>query len=326
MVRRYFSKSRKGKKRSNRRVIRKKSYGTKKYSLRRRIMSGTASYSRFVMYRKPSYAVKVAKRAGAADYLYNAYATSLTTGIGYSSALAVSMLGAGNYVSAAGGFDNELGAIQYRINGAASGNDTKKTTRFILENMKAEYRMINQDNAPLQVTIYDLVAKRDHNLSPQTCFTDGLADQAATAFTTSTLPPGVSPTMSVQFNNYFKVLKSKRMVLEQGKYHTHSITLAPNRIFNSEIMKEANLNIAGITHWVLVVVNGYIVNGVTAPTTDVSFGSAKLDIGITKTTKYSFIQDITTNFFVNTNPATVLTGGESVMNVGTGTVTSGAQA
>lgn len=291
----------------------KKSYGS----------NATSVYS---SYKKPSYAVKVLKNVAASDYIYNSYFARVESSIGYSTPSAVSLLGGGAYTGSGGGFDSDMAQIIYRIQGGVSGNDVKKTTRFVVESVKAQMQFTNQDNGPVNIRIFDIVSKRDHNYSPQEAFRAGLANQSATAFTLATMPPGVLPTMSLEFNNYFKVKGTKTITLEQGKTHLHNITLQPNRVVNAELLKQSNLNIAGLTHWVLFVVTGCVVNSVTNPDTEVSVGAAAVDVSLIKTMRYTFCQDNTSNFFVNTNPPTSLTGGESILNIGTGTATVEVQA
>lgn len=305
------------------RPLRKKTYGKKKISLRKRASSSNALISRFTRYRAPSRYVKFMSNIAATDLLYNNYCGRVATSFGYSSIFAVSMLGSGGFVSAAGGFDNELGQIQYRINGAASGNDVRKTTKFCVKQCKGQLRIVNQDSGPVQIVLYDIVAKRDSGISPQTAIVNGLQNEAAQAFSTTTMPPGISPTHSLDFNQYFKVVGTRKMTLSQGRTHTHHVDLTPNRIINSELLEEGNLNIAGLTYWCLIHVTGFVVNSVTNPGTEQTYGSAAIDVAMTKMTHYTFMNDITSNLYLNTVPSIVLTGGENIMNEGTGTATLG---
>lgn len=325
VARKYSRRSRKKPvSKTTRKVVR---YARKKISFRKRLQaSGNSMVSRFVKYRAPSAYLKLMSKLCAADYLYNSYCTRLTTTFGYSSVTAVSMLGSGPFVSAAGGFDNELGQIQYRINGAASGDDPKKTCKYLVQQSKGQIRIVNQDNGPVQIVLYDVVAKRDCNVAPQVAFVNGLRHQGATAYTATTLPPGISPTQSLEFNTYFKVNNVRKMTLQQGRVHVHNIDLTPNYLFNAEKLEENNLNIAKLTHWVLIHVTGFVTNSVTNPNTEQTFGAAAIDIGMTKMTKYTFINDITSNTYLNTVPAVALTGGENTMNIGSGAPTIGAPA
>lgn len=283
------------------------------------------------MIRKKTYRKRISptalamKRVSASDYLYNAYATRVSAGIGYMSAFGVSLLAGGPYIAAGGNYDNDIGSIQYRINAATSGNDPKKGTRYLIESCDAVYRITNQDNGPVEIHLFDIVAKTDNNVSPQEAFRQGLANMSTVAFTSTTLPPGIQPQMSSDFQYNFRIVKHKHLTLGQGRTFTHSPKLKPNTVINSEVMEEGNLNIRGITTWSMICISGLPTNDSTTKTS-CSLGSANVDIAVTKMIKYCYVQDQIPNLYINTNLQTAYAVGESVLNIGTGTATLDASA
>jgi len=126
--------------------------------------------------------------------------------------------------------------------------------RFLIETCQVAINFANVSTAPVELTLYDIVLKRD--LPTQLTWNVGIPLTPA-VFTpypeeywavgsnlnngVSPLTPGPTPsqylgarpTDSTPFNNYFKIVAKKRIMLSQGGVHRHTISLKVNRFIDS---------------------------------------------------------------------------------------------
>lgn len=273
---------------------------------------------------RASPAAKIIMKAASANYWYNNYATRLEAGVGKAAVISTTLCGGGNF-SALTGFDNDLAAIQNNVEGSQTG--PYRTFRYLVEQATHDFRMTNQDNGNVEIHIWDLAVKRDTNTAPVAAFVNGLNDMISGGgtLTQTTMPPGVFPQQSALFNAYYKVMKHSRIILGQGQSHSHYVKMRPKRMFNSELLTEGNISLKGFTVHTLIQVIGMPQNDSTTKT-QVSLGGAAVDIAVTKTIKYRWSDDDKNNAVFNLSIPQSFTVGESVMNIGTGTVTAQTQA
>lgn len=71
----------------------------------------------------------------------------------------------------------------------------------------------NNYQVPVHVIMYAVLAKADTNVTPSAAFTNGLTDIGNPSATS----PGVYPTDSPQFNELYRIVKSKTIFLDAGK-------------------------------------------------------------------------------------------------------------
>lgn len=93
---------------------------------------------------------------------------------------------------------------------AASGTYQKE---FLVKRQYSKYLAVNNYQVPAMVTLYVCVPKSDTSLSPQTTFTNGLADVG----NPTSSSPLVYLTDSPQFNDLWRIAKSKKAVLQPGE-------------------------------------------------------------------------------------------------------------
>lgn len=273
---------------------------------------------------RPSTGAKILMKANAPNYWYNSYATRLESVIGKAAIISTTLMGGGTFSATYPGYDNDLGAIQYAVETSITG--ASKTAKYLVEQGTHDFRMTNQDNGNVEIHIWDVIVKRDTNLAPVAAYVNGLNNmQGSTTINQFAIPAGVFPQQSSQFNQYYKVIKHQRVILGQGQSHSHTVKMCPKRMFHSELLSEANISIKGFTVHTLIQVMGMPQNDATTKTT-VSLGKAAVDIAVTKMIKYRWNADDTQNGYFNQSMATAFPGGESVMNIGTGTATTETQA
>lgn len=148
-----------------------------------------------------------------------------------------------------GAVDTErmIGSLQQNTSGSAGNN----TLRYFIPYIKLKTKMRNMTTGPLDVWIYDLIARRDQDYifnqnylmanSPMIAWSDGLGDEATTGL--GTIPvnyqnAGVTPFQSEKFCQYWHVRKVTKRTLGAGSEHYHSAHLSLNRLHNRAFSAE----------------------------------------------------------------------------------------
>ena len=276
--------------------------------------------TRFSASNPSSPAIKAMMKVNASNYLYFNNGYRLTCAAGYTVLHSYGICTAGTYLAAASNetYANDLGAIQYRINGAAT-NANAKTGRYAVLSAFATYKITNQDQGNVEVYIYDVATKKDTTQAPIDTFIGGLNDQTSGSYTTTTLPVGVHPKQSSYFNQMYKVKQTTRIILGQGQSHSHIISLKPHKMFHSEILTENNLSLAGWTMWTMISASGLPANDITTKTSaTVSTGQVALDVVATKQIRYTWSSDLGYNTLITDNLPHSFAVGEDIINIGSG--------
>lgn len=141
--------------------------------------------------------------------------------------------------------------------------------RFKIDHIRIETRMKNMTNVPVQVRLYDIVARRDDEgvpTLPSAAWQLGLAEQNSTLglVSTNTLL-GAEPYESVQFTQRFKVLKRSQFMLGAGSEHTHVIRGNPPYILDRALTSKYTY-IGKRTRFLMAVVEGGITHDSASPT------------------------------------------------------------
>jgi len=161
----------------------------------------------------------------------------------------------------------------------APGNGTP--SRCIIESLDSQLTLSNNTNFATEMTLYDVVLKRDILVSNLIRVGDFVANElwalngqngcedfilqgirAATGQdnTDSTDPSryvGSLPFDSQFFRDYFKVVKRTEVLLSPGGSHRHNVSLKPNKLIDQSIVGQENLaGIKGLTYMTLAYVRG----------------------------------------------------------------------
>lgn len=174
---------------------------------------------------------------------------------------------------------------------------TNLTARMIIDRATTRYTMKNHTTIPIQVWIYDCVARRDDrenrdeerdvqlDTDPLTTWNTGLADEEINA----NIPnqgsgdytfPGITPFRSQRFCQWWHVRGVKKLTIDAGAHHIHTVKWRGPRVFNMALMRDLNL-MRKTTYACLVVAKGGMVRDTSTPFR-IGYGSAELDI-ITET-------------------------------------------
>lgn len=140
----------------------------------------------------------------------------------------------------------------------------------------------NQTNHVACVVLYDIITRRSsnntNNDTPGEAWALGTTDQGLSSYITY---PGNSPFESVDFNKYFKVVKSVRLYLEPGEQHEHVFVRRINRTYNSTLFDRAAGTagecIAGLTGWIMAAYYGSIGHSSTDAASTVSYMPVRID-------------------------------------------------
>lgn len=198
--------------------------------------------------------------------------------------------------------------------------------KALMLKVRAETIITNATLSTGRITIYDIIARRDLNnatlTGPTTAWKQGLADQGGGA--NQQLLVGSTPFSSKSFTQYFKVKQVTHVLLAQGATHIHRVNYSPNRGMDWGTLDYGSI-FSNLTCFQVLVQHGQVddaVTGFLGPST----GSCKLNIVTTKEYETSWIADATTSYTSSNTLPTTFTGGESLVDVGTGTVTANATA
>lgn len=197
-----------------------------------------------------------------------------------------------------------------------------KNQKALFMSCTAEMMITNQDLGNVKVIIYDIIARRDAPTGgsvgdPASAWADSYGDQGATDSNYTIV--GTTPFSSLLFTTYFKVLKATHVLMSQGQSHVHRIKFSPNKVLNAEMTQYTTGSFKGLTCFQMIVAYGMPYNDVTTKT-QVSTGSVALDVVVRKQYRYTFIDDVTTNYYVVNSLPGAFTVNENIMDIGTGAV------
>lgn len=208
------------------------------------------------------------------------------------------------------------------IKGRVSATDTSK---YMLDTCSAEVMISNRELTNVRVYVYDVIARRDLNNVPTAAqgWTSGYADEGGADSNYQVV--GTLPFSDDIFTQFFKVLKITHITLAQGQVHTHRVRFSPRKLIDGECLKYVNNGIKGLTCFTMVVVHGYPENDTTTKT-QVSTGTATVDIISRKQYKYMYMVDSDTSYYQSNNLPSAFTVNESIVDMGSGAVTTDQQA
>lgn len=159
------------------------------------------------------------------------------------------------------------------------------TTRKLKVNFaKAKFTIKNMTNLPVEITWYDIFARRDQDINavvgdPFEAWNDGMLNEQALPSGAGTLTqsfPGATPFMSARFCQYFNVKRVRKYMLHAGSNHVHEVEIRPGGMFNRELVSNQRY-VRGITYIPLCVVKGGVIQDTTTPF-NTAYSTAEVDI------------------------------------------------
>jgi hypothetical protein len=197
------------------------------------------------------------------------------------------------------------------------------TNKFLLKSVSAEVLLTNQDSGNCNVTIYDIIARKDlatsaNLLTPDIAWARSYGDEGATNANWSV--PGSTPFSADLFTQFYTVKKITHITMGQGQCHTHRVKYSPNRIIDGEYIQYNTNGFKNLSCYTMVVQHGMPYNDVTTKT-QVSLGSTALDFVFKKQYSYTWMEDKDTTYGTINSLPTAFTVNENIMNEATGTAT-----
>lgn len=194
---------------------------------------------------------------------------------------------------------------------------TNKSAKIFIKSFSGSLHMRNQTNQPCKMKIFDIVCRRDGQIStldsPGECWNKGLIDLTGVA-TDSYKIPFQHPMRSDEFKCWWKILNVQSVDLAGGDPHVHHINIKCNRMLDTTVIDTGATSqcIAGWTHYVMVVFLGSLSNS-TQVNTEVTFCPIKIDWLYQNTIKFAYLEKNLATYTIQNRPLTTVTGALEAM-------------
>jgi len=195
----------------------------------------------------------------------------------------------------------------------SSATPVNPPARFLLQTSQDVFDIANRSSAPVSVKMYIIKCKRDTwfaadqnyrmtynspnglsvywNGSPDDAMRAGIQAQSVPFQSTPTnddwLNPGILPTQSTIFNQYFAIEKCVEIEMAQGGVHQLTVNAYYDKVCDASVYANTPLvGIMGVSRFVMFTATGApVIEGGTNNIT-----TAVVDLGVIRTTKYKFTQ------------------------------------
>lgn len=274
-------------------------------------LGGQATFSKWAAANRASPRVRAMKKVGAANFYVTNEAAQLITTEGFQE------VGSWAFQSTA-----DLKAIATNVPAPAGINPRQ----YVLESCKAEYMITNSTLATMYIDIYDVVRKRDADLSisnasqnPREAWVIGVDNQFGAPGTNAYKNINSLPTDSRLLKDYFRIVQRSHIGLAQGATHRHHVMLKSNKLIDTNLLdqKEDAEDLAGHAVYTMICIYGQpaSVKPEVGPTV-VTTAQGAIDVVKAVRYKYTWVQDTSNNFYYTDNLSTLV--GETVVSAGAG--------
>lgn len=185
-----------------------------------------------------------------------------------------------------------------------------------LLNSTAEYLFMNNSLAPMELDIYDYQCIRDTTYTASQMF--GFAGGSWTfpvsgsVYPVTSDLPGLNPMESAAFRKAYKVKSWKRVQLNAGQGHKHTVLNTYNK-FCSRVMIGEGTFYKGFTSGILIVGKGYPMHS-TADTNTAAYAAVRVDASGTVTYNYRWRNPTREHVDYDDNQPIVSTAQQSLIN------------
>lgn len=205
----------------------------------------------------------------------------------------------------------DMKKVFYEYTGTATGN---KTRGIIVDRIIQELEFSCASDNVANLTLYSYVTRRDGSISPQQAWSDGLTETALRVKNQSGLTSidntliGVTPFQSTPFCQSFKILGTKSITLNPGKTFKMKNVFAIKKRLDGKWFENGELWKKGVTHGVIVVLKGNLVNELgQATAAEVQHGPAAVLMSVKETMMFKVdvteARDTNMTFYNASNPA-----------------------
>lgn len=157
----------------------------------------------------------------------------------------------------------DLRKIWFEYTGTAAGNQTRG---IILDKISQELEFNCCGDNTCTLTLYTFIARRDHSNEPHDLWNAGLTNNViksvgptgTTGINASMV--GTTPYQSTQFCQSFKVIGTKNVTLQPGRTYKLKNNYSIKKRFDAKLFENGEKFKKGITHGVMIVIRGAMVN------------------------------------------------------------------
>nr|WAE42460.1 MAG: capsid protein [Cressdnaviricota sp.] len=216
------------------------------------------------------------------------------------------------------------GDVQANINAVIPSATNFATQKVVLETAQVVSYFTNQTTAPISMTVYDVMARRDMPQStpdsyannPISLWEQGMIQQGAGGLSVNV---GGTPFQSPLMCQAWQIKKVSKIQLPQGGTHEHRVHLDVNRTINYALTNFGDEYFKNLTYFQIYVIHGFPVNSGSFPR-QVSTSTAEVDFVTTVKYLVTAISDAESNCKYADNLATL--SPQNIVNIGSGAVTT----
>lgn len=196
-----------------------------------------------------------------------------------------SLAGTGGYLSI-GGTTSTFGQVDCNtlfgniLPFVTSGTQTYQGTvsRLLLHSMANEFLIANATNGTMKMDIYDCIARKDSNITPDQAWANGFAQTPILGGIGSSgddIVYGSNPFQSRQFVEYYNVVRKTTVDMEAGANHKHNVIWKPNKVIDLAKFSNGQAYSKGLSIFTFFVLTGFPVANASEI---VTIGSTKINI------------------------------------------------
>jgi len=172
-----------------------------------------------------------------------------------------------------------LQAARTQLGAGTPAAATDADSIYLLDS-SMEYLFMNNSLAPMELDIYDFVCHRDTKYSASAMF--GFIGGAYTFPISGSISinsdlPGTHPMESVAFRKAYMIRNWKRVQLNAGQGHKHTVKNVYNKFVSQAMLGEDPDYFKGFTSGIMIVGKGYPMHS-TADSNDAAYAACRVDV------------------------------------------------
>lgn len=186
----------------------------------------------------------------------------------------------------------DLAKIWFEETGTSIGNRTRK---IFIDKMFMDYDIVNNAEAACDLTIYNVMYRKDQPLAPSQLWETGMVDtaskfiEAGANITPVVTTIGVTPFHSSLLCQNIKILKTKNVRIYGGQFYKHKVVFNVKKSIDGEWFRNTLIHRGNYTFGVILVLKGQIINDLNSPN-EIQYAVASINTTMRKTITYKVDQ------------------------------------
>lgn len=202
------------------------------------------------------------------------------------------------------------------VNSLIAEND-----QMFITNFDAEMLVVNSSSSNSSLIFYDIICRKDcavtNIASPGAAWAHGVDIEGGSATDYKVI--GSTPTESIAFNQFYKIVQKTPITLGPGQMHRHRASFAPNKLIKGQYSANVAYGLQGLSCWTMIVHHGMPAHDSTT-VTNVTIDVSDLDIVWKLSLRYKDLNKSTGAWTKTNNLATTFAVGEQFVNEAVGQV------